>query len=86
MHSHTPLDQPISSLQLFAGRDFAVPGGGILNLVQNQIFSAAQQMRNFSYLVGDSKTRECVVVDPAWDVKVKPGECVDITGVDRSHL
>ncbi|GAQ88755.1 hypothetical protein KFL_004560160 [Klebsormidium nitens] len=55
--------------QLFAGRDFAVGTGGMLNFVQNQVFSAAQQMRNFSYLVGDTQTRECVVVDPAWDVK-----------------
>lgn len=26
-------------------------------------------MENFIYLIGDSKTRECVMVDPAWDVK-----------------
>jgi hypothetical protein len=35
-----------------------------------QIFSSAQQMQNFVYLVGDAKTREAVVVDAAWDVKV----------------
>ncbi len=35
-----------------------------------QIFSSAQQMQNFVYLVGDAKTREAVVVDVAWDVKV----------------
>jgi glyoxylase-like metal-dependent hydrolase (beta-lactamase superfamily II) len=42
--------------QLLAGRDFArgdrVAGG----------------MANFVYLVGDQATRECVVVDPAWDI------------------
>ncbi len=27
-------------------------------------------MQNFVYLVGDAKTREAVVVDAAWDVKV----------------
>jgi hypothetical protein len=27
-------------------------------------------MKNFVYLVGDAKTREAVVVDAAWDVKV----------------
>jgi hydroxyacylglutathione hydrolase len=25
-------------------------------------------MQNFVYLIGDSETRECVVVDPAWDI------------------
>lgn len=25
-------------------------------------------MQNFAYLIGDKKTQECVVVDPAWDV------------------
>ena len=43
--------------QLLAGHDFAkadpVAGG----------------MANFVYLIGDLATRECVVVDPAWDVR-----------------
>jgi glyoxylase-like metal-dependent hydrolase (beta-lactamase superfamily II) len=26
-------------------------------------------MANFVYLVGDDATRECMVVDPAWDIK-----------------
>ena len=30
--------------------------------------SSAQQMANFIYLIGDKKTHECVVVDPAWDI------------------
>jgi len=30
--------------------------------------SSARQMANFIYLVGDSKRRECVVIDPAWDI------------------
>jgi len=25
-------------------------------------------MQNFAYLIGDKKTKECVMVDPAWDV------------------
>ena len=42
--------------QLLAGRDFgrANPFAG--------------QMANFIYLIGDRETKECVVVDPAWDV------------------
>ena len=42
--------------QLLAGRDFAVTN------------PVAAQMENFVYLIGDTDTRECVVVDPAWGV------------------
>ncbi len=42
--------------QLLSGHDFAASDG------------VAQQMRNFAYLIGDSITRECVVVDPAYGV------------------
>ncbi|MBW3566187.1 MAG: MBL fold metallo-hydrolase [Acidobacteria bacterium] len=42
--------------QLLAGRDFARSN------------PVAAQMVNFCYLIGDRETRDCVVVDPAWDV------------------
>jgi glyoxylase-like metal-dependent hydrolase (beta-lactamase superfamily II) len=42
--------------QLLAGRDFA------------RADAAAGQMANFVYLIGDPATRDCVLVDPAWDV------------------
>jgi hydroxyacylglutathione hydrolase len=42
--------------QLAAGRDFA------------QGDPVARMMDNFVYLIGDAETRECLVVDPAWDV------------------
>ncbi|MHB1845837.1 MAG: MBL fold metallo-hydrolase [Deltaproteobacteria bacterium] len=42
--------------QWLAGRDF-----GLSNPV-------AGQMANFVYAIGDDETRECVLVDPAWDV------------------
>lgn len=42
--------------QLLAGRDFA----------RDDRF--AGQMANFVYLVGDDETRECMLVDPAWDI------------------
>lgn len=48
---------PLYFRQLLAGRDFA----------RND--SAAAQMVNFCYLIGDAEKRECVVVDPAWDVQ-----------------
>jgi glyoxylase-like metal-dependent hydrolase (beta-lactamase superfamily II) len=52
--------------QLRAGRDFAT---------ENPV---AGQMANFVYLLGDPDSRECVVVDPAWDV---PG-IIEAAGVD----
>ncbi len=30
--------------------------------------SSARQMANFIYLIGDTQTRQCLVVDPAWDI------------------
>jgi len=30
--------------------------------------SSARQMANFVYIIGDKNTRECVIVDPAWDI------------------
>jgi glyoxylase-like metal-dependent hydrolase (beta-lactamase superfamily II) len=42
--------------QLLAGRDFA------------RTSPVAAQMANFVYLIGDQQTRQCLVVDPAWDV------------------
>ena len=41
--------------QLLSGRDFAHADG------------LAHQMVNFSYLIGDRTTGECLVVDPAYD-------------------
>ncbi|HEX5733045.1 MAG TPA: MBL fold metallo-hydrolase [Blastocatellia bacterium] len=43
--------------QLLAGRDYA----------KENMF--ANQMANFVYLIGDLETRECMVVDPAWDIQ-----------------
>jgi len=43
--------------QLAAGTDFATAD------------PVAKMMENFVYLVGDRQTRECLVVDPAWDVQ-----------------
>ncbi|CAM6081866.1 unnamed protein product [Calypogeia fissa] len=51
--------------QLLPARDFCLSP---TNIVERQIFSSAEQMQNFVYLIGDAKTRECVVVDAAWDV------------------
>src|SRR5215471_1243160 len=43
--------------QLRAGRDFAKADG------------FASQMANFVYLIGDDERKQCIVVDPAWDIR-----------------
>ena len=57
---------PLYFRQLLSGRDFAV--GDPL----------AEQMVNFVYAIGDRRTNECVLVDPAYAVK----ELVDLVGAD----
>jgi glyoxylase-like metal-dependent hydrolase (beta-lactamase superfamily II) len=57
---------PLYFRQLLSGRDFAV--GDPL----------ASQMVNFVYAVGDRRTGECVLVDPAYAVV----ELVDLVGAD----
>ncbi|KAL2635672.1 hypothetical protein R1flu_007151 [Riccia fluitans] len=52
--------------QLLPGRDICLAPA---NMVERQIFSSAEQMQNYIYLIGDARTRECVVIDAAWDVK-----------------
>ena len=63
--------------QLLAGRDF-----GRTN-------PACRQMENFIYLVGDTETRECVVVDPAWAVDdllaVAAADDMKIVGMLATH-
>lgn len=43
--------------QLLAGRDFALNN------------EDAASMENFVYLIGDSDTKECIVVDAAWNIR-----------------
>ena len=52
--------------QLLSGRDFATDD------------QAARQMRNFAYLIGDTETREAVLVDPAYAA----GELLDMLAAD----
>jgi glyoxylase-like metal-dependent hydrolase (beta-lactamase superfamily II) len=56
--------------QLLAGRDFAV--GDMI----------ATQMRNFSYLIGDRETKQCVIVDPAYAAN----DLVDVLEADGMSL
>jgi hydroxyacylglutathione hydrolase len=57
---------PLYFRQLLSGRDFAVDD------------PLAAQMVNFVYAVGDIRTGECVLVDPAYAVR----ELVDLVGAD----
>ena len=63
--------------QLLAGRDFARDD------------PVAQQMVNFIYLIGDTETREAVVVDPAYSVRgildLVEGDGMKLTGVLATH-
>lgn len=56
--------------QLLSGRNF-----GTTNAL-------AEQMENFVYLIGDLDTRECVAVDPAWDIQ----GIVDIAAKDGMKI
>jgi glyoxylase-like metal-dependent hydrolase (beta-lactamase superfamily II) len=56
--------------QLLSGRDFAA--GDMI----------ATQMRNFSYLIGDKQTKDCVVVDPAYAAN----DLLDILEADGMKL
>jgi hydroxyacylglutathione hydrolase len=63
--------------QLKAGRDFATSD------------PVARNMANFVYLLGDREARECVVIDPAWDVagvlRCAEADGMRITGALVSH-
>ena len=51
------MKQKLYFRQLLAGRDFATHD------------ASARAMENFVYLIGDREKGECVVVDPAWDIR-----------------
>ena len=72
--------------QLLPGRDICVNAS---NAAEQQIAMAATQMKNFVYLVGDAKTRECVVIDACWDVRgiqrVIDGDKMKLVGAIATH-
>ena len=51
--------------------------------------TSAAQMANFIYLVGDKVTKECVVIDPAWDIegllKIVENDGMKLTGALVTH-
>ena len=64
------MDDPLYFRQLLAGRDFARGD------------QVARQMVNFVYLVGDRRTGEAVVIDPAYDI----AGLLDVVAADGMHL
>jgi glyoxylase-like metal-dependent hydrolase (beta-lactamase superfamily II) len=68
---------PLYFKQLLSGRDYAVGDPMATNMV------------NFSYLLGDRRSGECVVVDPAYAVEdirsIAHGDNMKISGVLVSH-
>lgn len=63
-------ESPFYLRQLLSGRDYATND------------PIAQQMMNFSYLIGDRRTGECLVVDPAYAVE----DLVRIAGEDDMRI
>jgi len=63
--------------QLQAGIDFAIGN------------EAAHGMENFVYLIGDEEKKECVVIDPAWDIdgiiKIAQKSGMKIVGALATH-
>lgn len=63
--------------QLLAGRDHA------------RVHPVAGQMMNFAYLIGCSKTGQCLAVDPSWDpggiVEIAKANSMTVTGCVATH-
>lgn len=64
-----------------------IPGVHICNKTWNPIskvvFEFAKRMKNVVYVIGDMETRECVVVDPCWDVD---GIIREVVEVDKMKI
>lgn len=62
-----------------------IPGLHICNKTWNPInkivFEFAKKMKNVVYAIGDAETRECVIVDPCWDVDGIIREVVEVDGM-----
>jgi glyoxylase-like metal-dependent hydrolase (beta-lactamase superfamily II) len=69
-HAPGSFDDRFYFRQLLAGRDFAVGD------------PVATQMVNFTYLIGDRASGECVVIDPAYSV----ADLLDVVGADGMEL
>ncbi|RUP50070.1 beta-lactamase-like protein [Jimgerdemannia flammicorona] len=57
----------LTVLQLVPGRDIATERS-LTSPIQNKIFDYAEVMRNIVYVIADSDSKDCVIVDACWDV------------------
>ena len=51
------------------------------NPLSKIVFEFAKRMRNVVYVIGDAETKECVVIDPCWDVEGIIKEVCEIDGM-----
>ncbi|KAI9364439.1 beta-lactamase-like protein [Zopfochytrium polystomum] len=81
------ISQGLILRQLQPGRDLC--SKSFLAPIQNMIFDFAMQMKNFIYLVGNTTSREVMVVDACWDVdgliKLAKSEGLTIVGALVTH-
>jgi glyoxylase-like metal-dependent hydrolase (beta-lactamase superfamily II) len=56
--------------QLIPGRDICLASTvSFFNPITKVIYEVARQMKNIVYVVGDIGSKQCIVVDPCWDVE-----------------
>ncbi|KAL3894612.1 MAG: hypothetical protein SGCHY_005176 [Lobulomycetales sp.] len=55
-------------IQLKPGFEICRPGSMLIYPISNQIWQFARQMQNFIYLICNTRTKECLVVDACWDI------------------
>lgn len=67
-NNHTLIDrEALYFKRLLHGEDVSIPSNTKDPMVGMRL-QIAKQMKNFSYLIGDKKLKEVLVVDPCWDV------------------
>eukprot|EP00123_Amoebidium_parasiticum_P020087 comp41630_c0_seq1/m.47447 comp41630_c0_seq1/g.47447 ORF comp41630_c0_seq1/g.47447 comp41630_c0_seq1/m.47447 type:complete len:386 (-) comp41630_c0_seq1:3-1160(-) len=85
-HSVENEDMGLVMLQLQPGVHMCMR---TLNPILSLVYQFARSMANFIYVVGDAKTRECVVVDLCWDMdsvlKVIKDERLKLVGAIVTH-
>ena len=73
--------------RLFVGREICQKS--ILAPVNSLIFEFAQQLRNFVYVVADTNSKDCILVDACWDVdailKHVRNEGLNVVGAIATH-
>ncbi|CEI96647.1 hypothetical protein RMCBS344292_10804 [Rhizopus microsporus] len=57
----------IKILQLVTGKDIAVDKN-MLNPIQNKLYEFASHMKNIIHVIVDIESKQCILVDPCWDI------------------